>query len=99
MGRIYKYFPLPPPEIKEKHWLDVTNNKIFQVTKLEPIEKTDWLIHCIDNAGSTIGIFGCPCKFILEVKVLVEFKFSVDISHRRVFFVANSAQDFDVIQQ
>ena len=39
MGRIYKYFPPPPPEIKEKHWLDVTNNKIFQVTKLEPIEK------------------------------------------------------------
>ena len=99
MGRKYKYFPLPPPKIEEKHWLDVPNNKIFQVMKLEPIETADWLIHCIDNAGCVIGIFGCPCKFILEVKVLVEFKFSVDISHRRVFFVANSAERFDVMQQ
>ena len=99
MGRIYKYFPPPPPEIEEKHWLDVPNHKIFQVTKLEPIEKTDWLIHCIDNAGCIIGIFGCPCKFILEVKALVEFKMNVDISHRRVFFVANSAERFDVMQQ
>ena len=99
MGRLYMDFRPPPPEIEEMHWLDVTNNKIFQVTKLEPIEKTDWLIHCIDNAGSTSGIFGCPCQFILEVKVLAEFKMNVDVSHRRVFFVAWGAERFDVIQQ
>ena len=99
MGRLYMDFRPPPPEIEEMHWLDVTNNKIFQVTKLEPIEKTDWLIHCIDNAGSTIGIFGCPCQFILEVKVLAEFKMNVDVSHRRVFFVAWGAEKFDVIRQ
>ena len=99
MGRLYMDFRPPPPEIEEMHWLDVTNNKIFQVTKLEPIEKTDWLIHCIDNAGCTIGIFGCPCQFILEVKVLAEFKMNVDVSHRRVFFVAWGAERFDVMQQ
>ena len=99
MGRLYMDFRPPPPEIEEMHWLDVTNNKIFQVTKLEPIEKTDWLIHCIDNAGSTIGIFGCPCQFILEVKVLAEFKMNVDVSHRRIFFVAWGAEKFDVIRQ
>ena len=99
MGRLYMDFRPPPPEIEEMHWLDVTNNKIFQVTKLEPIEKTDWLIHCIDNAGSTSGIFGCPCQFILEVKVLAEFKMNVDVSHRRIFFVAWGAEKFDVIRQ
>ena len=99
MGRLYMDFRPPPPEIEEMHWLDVTNNKIFQVTKLEPIEKTDWLIHCIDNAGSTSGIFGCPCQFILDVKVLAEFKMNVDVSHRRIFFVAWGAEKFDVIQQ
>ena len=99
MGRLYMDFRPPPPEIEEMHWLDVTNNKIFQVTKLEPIEKTDWLIHCIDNAGSTSGIFGSPCQFILDVKVLAEFKMNVDVSHRRVFFVAWGAEKFDVIRQ
>ena len=99
MGRLYMDFRPPPPEIEEMHWLDVTNNKIFQVTKLEPIEKTDWLIHCIDNAGSTSGIFGCPCQFILDVKVLAEFKMNVDVSHRRIFFVAWGAEKFDVIRQ
>ena len=98
MGRIFKYFPPPPPKIEEKHWLDIPNYEVYHVTKLEPIDKADWLIHCIDNDGCIVGIFGCPYEFIMEVKEFVEFKFDVDVSHYKVYFLAKDAQHFAVIQ-
>ena len=96
MGRKYKYFPPPPPEIEEMHWLDVPNRRLHLITKLEPVDKAEWLIHCIDDDGCIVGIFGCPHKFLREIKEVFEFKFNVDVQDRGIYFITKGIQGYDV---
>ena len=96
MGRIFKYFPPPPPKIEEMHWLDVPNRKLHLITKLEPVDKADWLIHCIDDDGCIVGIFDCPHKFLREIKEVFEFNFNADVQDRGIYFTTKGFQDYEV---
>ena len=95
MGRMFKYFPPPPPKIEEMHWLDVPNRKLHLITKLEPVDKAEWLINCIDDDNCIVGIFGCPSKFLEEIKEVFEFKFNVDVKDRGIYFITKGTQGYE----
>ena len=81
------------------HCLDVPNRKLHHITKLEPVDKTDCLIHCIDDVGCIVGIFGCPRKFLREIKEVFEFKFNVDVKDRGIYFITKGTEGYDVIHE
>ena len=99
MGRKYKYFPPPPPEIEEMHWLDLGNRRLHLITKLEPVDKAEWLIHCIDDDGCIVAIFGCPSAFLREIKEVFDNKFNVDVKDRGIYFFTKGTQGYEIIHE
>ena len=96
MGRKYKYFPLPPPKIEEKHWLDVGNRRKHYIIKLESIEKDGFLIYCINGAGRNVVIFDCPYRFLRDIKALLEI--GVDVRDREIYFITQGTQGYKIFQ-
>ena len=97
MGRKYKYFPPPPPEIEEMHWLDLGNRRLHLITKLEPVDKAEWLIHCIDDDGCIVGVFACPSTFLKEIKEVFDNKFNVDVKDRGIYFFTKGTQGYEIV--
>ena len=95
MGRKYKYFPPPPPKIEEIIWWDVPNRRMYHIIKLEPIDRDDWLIRCIDDDGCEVGIFDCPFRFLREIKGLLEI--NVDVRDREIYFITKGTQGYEII--
>ena len=89
MGRIFQYFPPPPPVCEELSWHDLPRSKYHHVTKLEPVEQDNMVVHC--NRGDTdFVIFECPFDFLRKLRRILRPR--IDHSHRQVFFmkVSNS---------
>ena len=90
MGR--KFLPLPtPPVYKELDWEDLPRSTIYLVTKLEPIEINDMVVHCED-----LIIVQCPWELLRKLKMVLSVK--IEQKHRRVHIVknANHFNDFTI---
>ena len=86
MGRTFKYFPPPPPPAcKELDWMDLPRSKLYLVTKLEPIEINDMVVHCGDDG---LIIVGCPWDVVRKLKMVLTVK--IEQKHRRVHIVKNA---------
>ena len=90
MGR--KFLPLStPPVCKELDWEDLPRSTIYLVTKLEPIEINDMVVHCGD-----LIIVQCPWELLRKLKMVLSVK--IEQKHRRVHIVrnANHFNDFTI---
>ena len=99
MGRIYKYFPPPPPPVcEELDWNYLPRGKKYLVTKLEPIEIDDMVIHCI-NEGNSLIVAGSPWELDRRLKMVLEQK--IDQTHRQIHIVKNPIRipkDFSIFR-
>ena len=87
MGRIFQYFPPPPPPVcKELDWMYLPRGKKYLVTKLEPIEINDWVVHCI-NGDTGLIVVECPFELLRQLKMILSQK--IDQTHRQVHIVKN----------
>ena len=85
MGRTFSYPPPPPPACKELDWMDLPKSKLYLVTKLEPIEINNMVVHCGDDG---LIIVGCPWELIRKLKMVLTTK--IEQKHRRVHIVKNA---------
>ena len=69
---------------------------MHHIIKLEHIEKDGFLIYCIDEVGRDVVIFGCPYRFLRDIKALLEI--NVDVRDREIYFITKGTQGYEIIQ-
>ena len=97
MGWIYKYFPPPPPVCEELSWFDLPVMVYYRITKLEPIEIDDLVVHCVDDeTGCKLIIFECSHEFLDKIRSRLPINRYV--GNENVNFVKRSELEYRVIQ-
>ena len=99
MGRIYKYFPPPPPDCKESSWFDLPVWVFYLITKLESIEINDLVVHCMDEydeTGSKLIVFECSHEFLDKIRN--QLPINCYVGNENVKFVKRSELEYRLIQ-
>ena len=102
MGRIYKYFPPPPPVCEESSWFDLPRQVFYLITKLESIEINDLVVHCVnyaddfDETGSKLIVFECSHEFLDKIRN--QLPINCYVGNENVKFVKRSELSYRIIQ-
>ena len=102
MGRIYKYFPPPPPVCEELSWFDLPVMVFYHITKLESIEIDDLVVHCVsytddfDETGCKLIVFECSHEFLDKIRS--QLPINCYVGNENVHFVKRTVLSYRVIQ-